>query len=125
MGGDDGAKGKGGTWARATTTTGGGGGKGSIGGGDDDEDRVGGKPAQFVPTLLRALRLAKLYYFGDQRVRARTLLAAMLVLCACTTGLMVRPVHRCVNSSIAVCGASYGCITIVVSSAHPTSVTLL
>lgn len=49
----------------------------------------GGKPAQFVPTLLRALKLAKLYYWGDARHRARFLLTVMLLMTMCTTGLMV------------------------------------
>ena len=56
---------------------------------EESFDDAGGKPAKFVPTLMRALRLAKLYYFGDQKVRARVLLGAMLVLCGCTTSLMV------------------------------------
>ena len=56
---------------------------------DDAYTIEDGKPARFVPTLMRAARLARLYYFGDQKVRARVLLGAMLVLCACTTGLMV------------------------------------
>lgn len=41
------------------------------------------------PYRSRAARLAKLYYFGDQKVRARVLLGMMLVMCGCTTGLMV------------------------------------
>ena len=56
---------------------------------EDSFEDAGGKPAKFVPTLMRAARLAKLYYFGDQKVRARVLLGGMLVMCGCTTGLMV------------------------------------
>ena len=41
---------------------------------EDSFEDAGGKPAKFVPTLMRAARLAKLYYFGDQKVRARVLL---------------------------------------------------
>jgi putative ATP-binding cassette transporter len=54
-----------------------------------DAAHIEGKPARFVPTLMRALRLARIYYDGDQRGRARGLLLVMLALCAATTGLMV------------------------------------
>ena len=54
-----------------------------------DAARIEGKPARFVPTLMRALRLARIYFDGDQRGRARGLLLVMLALCATTTGLMV------------------------------------
>ena len=45
--------------------------------------------ASFVPTLARAVRLARRYYDGPERRRARFLLLVMLGLCACTTGLSV------------------------------------
>lgn len=54
-----------------------------------DAAHIEGKPARFVPTLMRALRLARIYFDGDQRGRARGLLLVMLALCATTTGLMV------------------------------------
>ena len=54
-----------------------------------DAAHIEGKPARFVPTLMRALRLAQIYFDGDQRGRARGLLLVMLALCATTTGLMV------------------------------------
>ena len=55
----------------------------------ENDEVVDGKQAEFWPTLLRALKLARFYYYGDQKVRARVLLGIMLVLCALTTGLMV------------------------------------
>ena len=55
----------------------------------ENDEVVDGKQAEFWPTLLRAIKLARFYYYGDQKVRARVLLGIMLVLCALTTGLMV------------------------------------
>ena len=55
----------------------------------ENDEVVDGKQAEFWPTLLRAIKLARIYYYGDQKVRARVLLGIMLVLCALTTGLMV------------------------------------
>ena len=43
----------------------------------ENDEVVDGKQAEFWPTLLRALKLAKIYYYGDQKVRARVLLGCL------------------------------------------------
>jgi len=90
MGTDDGAKGAAAGGSKAST----GGTSDAKAAASDDaslervEDSAGGK-ARFVHTLWRATSLAKIYYSGDHKVRARTLLAGMLFMCATTTALMV------------------------------------
>ena len=81
MGTDDGAKGNAAKGAKPPLRVN----KASM----ENDEVVDGRQAEFWPTLLRALKLAKIYYYGDQKVRARVLLSVMLVLCALTTGLMV------------------------------------
>ena len=67
---------------------------------DDDGDDVGGKDAttttttttrkrRFFRTLARVARLARPYFSGDSRWRARGLLFAVVTLCGLTTWLMV------------------------------------